>query len=78
MPSQPLSGLHVTRASPPARARAGASHDVAALDAVLSGRMLKEWRQRAQELREDGWCAGGPPGAPGCPMQAQQAGHPVT
>ncbi len=77
MQSQPFTGPARSLKQTPLRARAGASHDVAALDAVLSGRMLKEWRQRAQELREDGWCAGGPPGAPSCPAQPQQPGRPV-
>ena len=40
---------------------AGPDHDVEALEAVLGGRMLQEWRQRARELQEDGWC-GPPPG----------------
>ena len=36
---------------------AGAAHESGALEAVLGGRMLQEWRQRALELQEDGWCA---------------------
>ena len=36
-------------------AATGAAHERGALDAVLGGRMLQEWRQRAAELQEDGW-----------------------
>jgi ARC6-like, IMS domain len=39
-----------------AKARAfGAQHDVAALDAVLHGPMLEEWRERALTHRENDW-----------------------
>lgn len=38
-------------------AATGAAHERGALDAVLGGRMLQDWRQRAAELQEDGWRA---------------------